>query len=94
MIFALATGAGLAAEAETVAAQDVEQMTPAQIRALQAGLEQENAATRGENADLRRRIEALEQRHAAREAKKAELEAKLAEVLEQLASLKGKAESE
>lgn len=86
--FALVAGTGIAAETDAMPAQDVERMTPVQLRALQARLERRSAAARDENAALRRRIEELELRNAAHDAKNADLDARLARVQERLANLK------
>ena len=87
LVFALAAHIGMAAGTEPAPAGDVDRMTPAQLRELQAKLDRQSAAARGENAALSRRIEELEQRNAALGAKKADLEARLADVLERLSRL-------
>lgn len=87
LAFAVLPAAGVAAEAAGATAADLERMTPAQLRALQAKLARERAASREQNAALSRRIQALERRNAAHAERKADLEARLAEVRERLASL-------
>jgi Skp family chaperone for outer membrane proteins len=88
LILAFIASPGFAAQTDAVATADVERMTPAQLRALQAKLDKERASSREQNAMLSRRVQELERRHLAQGAKKAELEARLADVRERLARLK------
>lgn len=93
LLLALGAPALAAAQATTPArpapGDDLERLSPIELRALKGQVDQQIATTREENAAAQRRIDELEQRNAELDTRKAELDAKLADVLEQLKQLEG-----
>lgn len=86
----LALGAPALASAQAAprpATDELERLSPVELRALQGQLDQQIAATREENEAAQRRIDELEKQNAELDARKAELDARLAEIQERLKQL-------